>query len=456
MQYVPHDYQTIAADWVREKPYAGLLLDMGLGKTVISLTVIEELLYDSLQYEKVLVIAPKKVAEDTWTREARKWDHTRHLRVSRVLGTAGQRKAALRAKADIYVINRENVVWLVEYLGDNWDFEFVVIDELSSFKNHRSKRFRALRKVRPLMKRVVGLTGTPVPNGYLDLWSQIYLLDRGERLGKTITDYRRRFFDASYRPWGQEYKLKPGAEEKINELIKDICLSMKAKDYLKMEEPLLIDVPVVLTDKEMSMYQTLQREAVLEITGGEAITAANAAAVTTKLLQLSNGAVYSETGEAVHIHNQKLERLDELIEAANGRPVLVFYSFRHDKDRIKDYLKVKVRELNGPEDIEDWNRGKIPVLLAHPASAGHGLNLQDGGNIMIWFGLTWNLEYYQQAVARLHRQGQAEQVTIYRLITEGTVDEDVASSLSGKESTQEEFLEKLSARLRGLQKEGDL
>ncbi|MDI9460112.1 MAG: SNF2-related protein, partial [Bacillota bacterium] len=276
MQYVPHDYQTIAADWVREKPYAGLLLDMGLGKTVISLTVIEELLYDSLQYEKVLVIAPKKVAEDTWTREARKRAHTRHLRVSRVLGTAGQRKAALRVKADIYVINRENVVWLVDYLGDNWDFEFVVIDELSSFKNHRSKRFRALRKVRPLMKRVVGLTGTPVPNGYLDLWSQIYLLDRGERLGKTITDYRRRFFDASYRPWGQEYKLKPGAEEKINELIKDICLSMKAKDYLKMEEPLLIDVPVVLTDKEMSMYQTLQREAVLEITGGEAITAANA------------------------------------------------------------------------------------------------------------------------------------------------------------------------------------
>lgn len=456
MQFAPHDYQDVAANWIREKPYAGLLLDMGLGKTVVSLTVIEELLYDSLQHEKVLVIAPKKVAEDTWTREAKKWRHTKHLTVSRVLGTAAQRKAALKAKADIYVINRENVVWLVDYVGDDWDFEFVVIDELSSFKNHRSKRFRALRKVRPLMKRVVGLTGTPVPNGYLDLWSQIYLLDRGERLGKTITQYRRKFFNASYRPWGQEYELKSGAEEKINELIKDICLSMKAKDYLKMEEPLLIDVPVVLTEKEMGMYTTLQREAVLEITGGEAITAANAAAITTKLLQLSNGAVYSETGEAIHIHNQKLERLAELIEAANGRPVLVFYSFKHDKERIKNYLKIKIRELNGPEDISDWNNGKIPVLLAHPASCGHGLNLQDGGNIMIWFGLTWSLELYQQAVARLHRQGQDHQVIIYRLISEGTVDEDVATSLLGKESTQDEFITKLSARLRALQGEGGL
>ncbi len=451
MQYVPHDYQEVAADWIRDKPYAGLLLDMGLGKTVVSLTVIQELLYDSLQYEKVLVIAPKKVAEDTWTREAAKWKHTRHLRISKVLGTPAQRRVALQVDADIYVINRENVVWLVDYLGDAWDFDFVVIDELSSFKNHRSKRFRALRKVRPLMKRVVGLTGTPVPNGYLDLWSQVYLLDRGERLGKTITQYRNKYFDASYRPWGQEYKLKSEAEEDINQQIKDICLSMKAKDYLKMAEPLLIDVPVVLTNREMQQYQILARDAILELTGGDLITAANAAAVTTKLLQLSNGAAYSETGEAVHIHDQKLERLAELVEAANGRPVIVFYSFRHDKDRIKDYLKADIRELDGPEDIKDWNGGKIPVLLAHPASCGHGLNLQDGGNIMIWFGLTWSLELYQQAIARLHRQGQEEQVVIYRLITEGTVDEDVASSLLGKESTQDEFLEKLSARLRALQ-----
>lgn len=455
MKYVPHDYQVVAADWIRDKPYAGLMLDMGLGKTVITLTVIDELLYDSLQHEKVLVIAPKKVAEDTWTREARKWDHTRHLHISRVLGTAEQRKAALRAKADIYVINRDNVEWLVEYLGDQWDFDCVVIDELSSFKNPQAKRFKALRKVRPRMRRVVGLTGTPVPNGYMDLWSQIYLLDRGERLGKTITQYRRRFFRAEYRPWGHEYTLLPGAEEEINGLIKDICLSMKAKDYLRLEEPLVVDVPVVLTPKEMEMYRRLEREYILAVADGGLITAANAAAVTTKLLQLSNGAVYDGTGEAVHIHDQKLERLEELIEAANGRPVLVFYSFRHDRDRVKKHLcGVEVRELDGPKDIADWNAGRIPVLLAHPASCGHGLNLQDGGNIMVWFGLTWNLEHYQQAIARLHRQGQGQQVIVYRLITEGTVDEDVAGALSGKENMQEAFLEKLSARLRALQEGG--
>lgn len=447
MQYIPHDYQKTASDWIREKPYAGLLLDMGLGKTVVTLTVSEAMLYDSMQYNKVLVIAPKKVAEDTWTREAAKWDHTKHLRVSRVLGSAAERRAALKRDADIYVINRENVEWLVDHLGNTWPFDFVVIDELSSFKNPRSKRFRALRKVRPLMSRVVGLTGTPVPNGYLDLWSQIYLLDRGERLGKTITQYRNTYFDASYRPWGQEYKLKPGAETAINEALKDICLSMKAEDYLSMDEPLVIDVPVVMTEKEMARYKTLERDAVLEIADGGVITAANAAAITTKLLQLSNGAVYDETGQAIHIHNQKLERLAELIEEAQGRPVLVFYSFKHDKDRIKLRLK-NVRALNDEKDIKDWNDGKIPVLLAHPASCGHGLNLQDGGNVMIWFGLIWSLELYQQAVARLHRQGQGRQVIVYRLITQGTVDADVAAALERKDITQEAFLGKLSAKLR--------
>lgn len=432
-------------DWIRKQSYAGLLLDMGLGKTIISLSVIDELLYDSFEVNRVLVIAPKKVAEDTWSREAAKWDHLRHLRISRVLGSERERLAALRAGADIYVINRENVVWLVETLGAAWDFDTVIIDELSSFKNHQAKRFRALRRVRPLIKRLIGLTGTPVPNGYLDLWAQIYLLDRGERLGKTITQYRSQYFNTLVRPGFQLYTLRAGADKLINDRIRDICLSMKAGDCLKLTEPMRVDVPVVLSDREMARYKALERDAVVEI-GDREITAVNAAAATTKLLQLANGAVYDEHGKAVHVHDQKLERLAELIESANGRPVLVFYSFRHDRDRIKDYLK-DVRELQTAEDIQDWNAGKIPVLLAHPASCGHGLNLQDGGNIIVWFGLTWNLELYQQANARLHRQGQANGVIIYHLIAEGTADEDVLRALQGKGQTQEEFLRALKARI---------
>lgn len=446
MKFVPHDYQIIAADWIRSKPYAGLFLDMGLGKTVVTLTVLNELLFDSFGIEKVLVIAPKKVAEDTWTREAKKWDHTKHLRISKVLGSAKQRERALQADADIYVINRDNVVWLVEHFGSDWCFDCVVIDELSSFKNHRAKRFRALRKVRPLLKRVIGLTGTPMPNSYLDLWSQIYLIDRGERLGKTLTQYRNVFFTSSYRPWGNEYTLKNGADKLINDKIKDICLSMKAKDYLKLKEPLMITAPVQLSDKERRRYEELEREYIVEI-AGESITAGTGGAVTNKLLQLANGAVYTEEKSVVHLHDQKLERLAELIEAANGEPLLVFYSFKHDKDRIKDYLKIPVRELETPEDIKDWNAGKIPVLLAHPASCGHGLNLQDGGHIIIWFGLTWSLELYQQANARLHRQGQAEGVRIYHIIAEGTVDEDVLKSLQSKDASQEALLEALKARI---------
>lgn len=445
MRFQPHDYQATAMDWIRKQSYAGLLLDMGLGKTIISLSVIDELLYDSFEVNRVLVIAPKKVAEDTWSREAAKWDHLRHLRISRVLGSERERLAALRAGADIYVINRENVVWLVETLGAAWDFDTVIIDELSSFKNHQAKRFRALRRVRPLIKRLIGLTGTPVPNGYLDLWAQIYLLDRGERLGKTITQYRSQYFNTLVRPGFQLYTLRAGADKLINDRIRDICLSMKAGDCLKLTEPMRVDVPVVLSDREMARYKALERDAVVEI-GDREITAVNAAAATTKLLQLANGAVYDEHGKAVHVHDQKLERLAELIESANGRPVLVFYSFRHDRDRIKDYLK-DVRELQTAEDIQDWNAGKIPVLLAHPASCGHGLNLQDGGNIIVWFGLTWNLELYQQANARLHRQGQANGVIIYHLIAEGTADEDVLRALQGKGQTQEEFLRALKARI---------
>lgn len=433
-------------DWIRQRPYAGLFLDMGMGKTAVALTVIDELLYDSFEISKVLVIAPKKVAEDTWSREAAKWEHLRHLRISRVLGSEKERLAALRRPADAYVINRENVVWLVETLGRAWDFDMVVIDELSSFKNHQAKRFRALRKVRPLVKRLIGLTGTPVPNGYLDLWAQIYLLDRGERLGKTVTQYRTQYFNTLIRPGFQLYTLRAGADQLINEKVADICLSMKALDYLKLKEPLRIDVPVVLSESEMAQYRVMERDAVLECADQE-IVAVNAAAATTKLLQMANGAVYDEHRKIVHVHDQKLERLEELIEAANGRPVLVFYSFLHDRDRIRDYLKVDVRELKTVRDIRDWNAGKIPVLLAHPASCGHGLNLQDGGNIIIWFGLTWNLELYQQANARLHRQGQAEGVVIYHLIAEGTVDEDVLKALQGKGQTQEEFLQALKARI---------
>ncbi len=449
MQFVPHDYQEVAIDWMLRNPKSGLFLDMGLGKTVVCLSVINYLLYDSLEHSKVLVIAPKKVAEDTWRREIEKWEHIRHLRLSKVLGTVAQRKAALKKEADVYIINRENVIWLVELLGFEWDFDFVIIDESSSFKNPTAKRFRALRKMTPKMDRVTLLSGTPMPKDYLDLWSQMYLLDRGQRLKKYITHYRNEFFNASYRPWGDEYQLKTGAEEEINSLISDICLSMKAKDYLDLEEPLLIDVKVSLAPKEIEQYRTLERDAVLEVAEDGIITAANAAAVTTKLLQLANGAVYDAGGQVLHIHDQKLEHLSELIEAANGKPVLVFYSFRHDKDRIKKHIK-GVRELDGPKDIEDWNKGKIPVLLAHPASAGHGLNLQDGSNIMIWFGLTWNLEHYLQAIARLHRQGQKEKVIIYRLIADGTADEDVAASLLDKDARQEDFLKRLNARLRNI------
>lgn len=397
------------------------------------------------------MIAPLRVAEDTWSREVFKWQHTRHLRVSKVLGTAAQRRAALQKDADIYVINRENVVWLVETLGGKWDFDLVVIDELSSFKNHRSKRFRALRKVRPRIQRVIGLTGTPKPNGYMDLWSQVYLLDRGERLGKTITQFRNTYFKSSYRPWGQEYELRPGAEEAINAKISDICLSMKAKDYLDLEEPLVIDIPVKLTTKEQKLYQTLERESIIEL-ADDVVMGGTAAAVTNKLLQLANGAVYDADRKVIHIHDQKLDRLEELLEEASGRNVLLLYSYKHDKDRIIERFK-GVRELVDSKDIEDWNAGKVPILLAHPGSCGHGLNIQDGGHIIIWFGLPWSLELYLQANARLDRQGQKHQVVIYRLITEGTYDEEVAAALESKDASQEKFLEALKARIERVYKE---
>ena len=446
MKFIPHDYQEVAKEFILDRTSSGLFLDMGLGKTVTTLTAIEELKNDYLEEIKVLVVAPKRVAEDTWTTEHEKWDHLRNLKVIKVLGTPKERKLALQREGDIYIITRDNVAWLVELLGKKWDFDTVVIDELSSFKNHQSKRFKKLRTVRPLMKRVIGLTGTPAPNGYMDLWAQIYLLDRGKRLGKTITEYRKRYFNTLYRPGYNEYELRSGAKEEIDEAIKDICISMKARDYLNLKEPLYINRIAKLDKKEFKTYKTMERDAVLELEE-EDITALNAAAVTNKLLQLANGAVYTEDRKVIKIHDKKIDILEELIEEANGEPVLVFYNFQHDKDRILEKFKKDVRVLDTEKDIKDWNNKKIKILLAHPAGAGHGLNLQDGGSIIIWFGLNWSLELYQQANARLARQGQKETVRIYHIISENTVDERVLEVLEGKNLRQEELLRKLKAEV---------
>ncbi|HAE92702.1 MAG TPA: DEAD/DEAH box helicase [Tissierella sp.] len=447
MKFIPHDYQKVAKDFILDRQAAGLFLDMGLGKTVTTLTAIEELKNDYLEDIKVLVIAPKRVAEDTWTTEYEKWDHLKDLKVIKVLGTPKERKLALQQEGDIYIITRDNIAWLVELLGRKWDFNTIVIDELSSFKSNTSKRFKKLRIVRPLIKRVIGLTGTPAPNGYMDLWSQVYLLDRGERLGKTITEYRKRYFNTLYRPGYNDYELREGAKEEIDEALKDLCISMKAKDYLKLKEPLYINRIAKLDKKEFETYKKMERDAVLEFEN-EDITALNAAAVSNKLLQLANGAVYTDEREVIEIHNKKLEVLEELIEEANGEPVLVLYNFQHDRDRILKKFKKDVRILEDEKDIKDWNNRKIKIFLAHPAGAGHGLNLQAGGSIIIWFGLNWSLELYQQANARLARQGQKETVRIYHIIAEGTRDGDVLEVLKGKNLRQEELLRKLKAEIK--------
>ncbi len=452
VRFLPHDYQKVAIDFALQNQSSGLFLDMGLGKTVITLTVIEELKNNYLEELKVLVIAPKRVAEDTWTTEYEKWDHLKNLKVVKVIGNSKQRKAALEKEADIYIITRDNIAWLVDFLGKDWDFNTVIIDELSSFKNHQSKRFKALRKVRPFINRIIGLTGTPAPNGYEDLWSQIYLLDRGERLGKTISEYRRKYFNTLYRHGYNEYELKEGAKEQIDGILKDLCISMKAKDYLKLKEPLYINRIAKLDEKEYKLYKDMERDAVLELED-ENITALSAAAVSNKLLQLANGAIYTNEKEIIHIHDKKLEVLEELIEEAKGEPVLVFYNFKHDKERILERFK-DTRVLDTDQDIKDWNNKKIKVLLAHPASAGHGLNLQEGGSIIIWFGLTWSLELYQQANARLNRQGQEETVRIYHIIAEKTIDERVLEVLKGKNTRQEELLRKLKAELKKIERGG--
>ena len=450
MKYKPYDYQEYATQWILDKEKAGLLLDMGMGKSVITLTAIDELMFDYFEVSKVLVIAPLRVAESTWDEEAAKWDHLKHLKISKVLGTEKERINALYTKADIYIINRENVKWLVDKCGKDWPFDMLVIDELSSFKSHRAQRFKALKKVRPFMKRVVGLTGTPAPNGLIDLWSQIYLLDGGERLGKTITGYRERYFlpDKRNQHIVFTYKLKEGAEEAIYGKLSDICVSMKAEDYLKLPERINNIIPIHLPKKAKDKYDQLERDLLLPLKDSD-IVANTAGVLANKLLQMSNGAVYDENGDVKEIHNAKLKALEDTIEAANGKSVLIFYSYKHDLDRIKKHLKRDdLTVLDTSEDVKNWNEGKIPIMLAHPASAGHGLNLQAGGNIIIWFGLTWSLELYSQANARLYRQGQKQNVIIHHLVAKDTMDEDVMKALEGKEVGQEALLNAVKARVR--------
>lgn len=402
-------------------------------------------MFDFFEVTKVLVIAPLRVAEDTWSRESEKWDHLRHLRISKVLGTAAQRKAALEADADIYVINRENVVWLTENLR-HWDFDMVVIDELSSFKNPQSKRFRALRKVIMRSSRVVGLTGTPSPNSLMDLWAEIYLLDRGERLGKTLGAYREEFFRPGARNGYVVYNwsLRPGCREKIEKRISDICVSMSAADYLTLPKRIDNVIPVRLTESEMELYRTMEQEQLLHLGDSDDIVALNAAAVMTKLLQIANGRAYNVDGQPVDIHRKKLEALQEIIDDTDS-PVLVFYSFQHDLEAIRAVLP-DARKLEGSKDIKEWNDGHIRVLLAHPASVGYGLNLQEGGHTIIWYGLTWSLELYQQANARLYRQGQTKPVIIHHLVAEGTVDEQVMTALQHKDLSQAALLAALKER----------
>ena len=414
------------------------------------MTAIDILINEMFEVDRVLVIAPKRVAEDTWTREHAKWDHLRHLRVSKVLGSPEQRRRALATDADIYVIGRDNVVWLVDHYSKkkHWPFDMIVIDELSSFKNPQAKRFRALRKILGVTQRVVGLTGTPSPNGLMDLWAQVYLLDRGERLGRTIGAYREKYFRAGARNGYVVYKWEPlkGAKEQIEEKISDICVSMSAADYLTLPERIDNVIPVKLTDAEMELYKRMEQDQLLQIEDSD-VVALNAAAVMTKLLQIANGSVYSMDGTVVNIHDAKLEALQEIIDTTDS-PVLVFYSFKHDLDKILEAVS-GARVLNGPEDIRDWNDGKVRVLLAHPASVGYGLNLQEGGHTIVWYGLTWSLELYQQANARLYRQGQEKPVIIHHLIAEGTVDEQAMAALQAKDTSQAALLAALKERAMG-------
>ena len=453
MRYSPHEYQRYATEYIETHPVAAVLLDMGLGKTSITLTALNNLLFDSFEVRRILVIAPLRVARNTWGAEIEKWDHLNSLHYSVAVGTETERLSALKKPADIYLINRENVQWLISESGISFDFDMVVIDELSSFKNHQTKRFKALMKVRPKVKRIVGLTGTPSSNGLMDLWAEFRLLDMGERLGRFIGQYRTSYF----RPDKQNgqvvfsYKPLPGAEKQIYGKISDITISMKSTDHLQMPELINSRYTVYLSEKEDSHYADLKKDLVLQLPGGD-ITATNAASLSGKLSQMANGAIYMDAGETVAIHGRKLDALEDIIEAANGKPVLVAYWFRHDLERITERLhklKIPCSRLDTDGSIRKWNAGEIPVALIHPASAGHGLNLQSGGNTLVWFGLTWSLELYQQTVARLWRQGQAsETVVVQHIITKGTIDERIMKALSEKDTTQAALIDAVKADLK--------
>ncbi len=447
MKYKPHNYQQFATDFILNQSICCLMLDMGLGKTVITLTALWQLALDSFDVSRVLVIAPKRVAEDTWPKELAKWEHLTGLTSSLVLGSAAERKAALQRKAFLYIINRENVAWLVK--NHYWDFDMVVIDELSSFKSNKAERFKAMKKVRPMVTRIVGLTGTPAPNTLLDLWPQMYLMDMGQRLGRFIGGFRDRFFlpDKRNREIIYSYKPREGAEDAIYALISDICISMKAADYLDMPERIDNRIEVSMSPKERKLYDDFQKDMVLSI-GDEELDAANAASLSNKLLQMANGAVYGEDKKVLPIHDRKLDALEDLVEAANGKPLLVAYWYKHDLQRIKARFK-NARCIDTAKDIDDWNAGQIPLALIHPASAGHGLNLQDGGCTIVWFGLTWSLELYQQLNARLWRQGQKHTVVIHHIITKGTHDEDVMRALENKDTRQSALIEAVRARIGG-------
>lgn len=455
MEFRPHSYQRHCINKILETKKLGLFLDMGLGKTVTTLTAVKELKYNRFQVCKVLVIAPKKVAEGTWTKEAAKWDHTKMLRVSPVLGSQAKRIRALNTPADLYVINRENVCWLVDYYRNAWPFDMVVIDESSSFKSHSAKRFKALAGISSRISRMVELTGTPSPNGLADLWSQVYLLDGGERLGKRYSQFRERYFQPDKRGADgmiYSYEAKPGTEESILAKISDICISMKAEDYLELPDLTYHEVPVELDKKSWKAYQDLERKMILELPeDDELISVTSAAALSNKLLQLANGAVYDEDRQVHEVHDCKIEAFLELVESLQGKPVLVFYNYQHDRERILKALAksgLRIRELKATQDEDDWNAGRIDILLTHPASSAYGLNLQQGGNHVIWFGLTWNYELYTQANKRLHRQGQVNKVIIHHLVSTGTRDEEVMTALKRKDDVQNWVMESLKARIR--------
>ena len=447
MNFSPHNYQSYAINYIETHPIAAVLLDMGLGKTVISLTAIADLLFDSFEAHRILVIAPLRVARDTWPAEIAKWEHLQHLTYAVCVGTPKERRAALLTGADITIINRENLGWLIDSSGFVFDYDMVVIDELSSFKNHKSKRFQSLMKVRPKVKRIIGLTGTPSSNGLMDLWAEFKLLDFGERLGRFITHYRNNYFIPDKRNGEIIYSYKPMAyaEDAIYRRISDITISMKSTDHLQMPELITSQYEVQLSEEETQRYEELKADFILELPEGE-ITAANAASLTGKLSQLANGAIYDDDGNIIEFHDRKLDALEDLIEAANGKPLLVAYWFKHDLHRIKK--RFDVREIKSSKDITDWNNGDIPVAVIHPASAGHGLNLQAGGSTLIWFGLTWSLELYQQTNARLWRQGQTSgTVVIEHIITKGTIDERILKALSLKEVTQNALIDAVKANL---------